>query len=330
MGFCIQGEAEQELPEVMLGVARLHKLDVTLADTLDAHDMAEEFEEDDNSDLEGGSGQMTSPQSKQMALSPATVPLTSPGLEEMFIDSGMTHHLRTRSATYLTNGRKAHAGPAFAALLRADLFRIDGHKHHLFRVDHICAQGRMQDRVQALLGGNRPPFLFVVNVQIPGDKAYSLVLCWGMRLKEAQQALTAGDLPPDDAKFVRLFTRYIDLDLDGGLPSDDLRNNRLKMFPSVVEGPFLVRKAIGKPCVIGHRLTARFFRRPGYLEADIDVGSNVLASNATHLASSCAKNFSLVWAFGLRGESMDELPERLIGSARIVKPDLDRAELLDG
>lgn len=30
-----------------------------------------------------------------------------------------------------------------------------------------------------------------------------------------------------------------------------------------------------------------------------------------------------------QGESEDELPERLIGSARIVRPDLDRAEPLD-
>ncbi|CAN0294242.1 unnamed protein product [Ectocarpus fasciculatus] len=30
-----------------------------------------------------------------------------------------------------------------------------------------------------------------------------------------------------------------------------------------------------------------------------------------------------------QGESDDELPERLIGSARIVRPDLGRAEPLD-
>lgn len=55
--------------------------------------------------------------------------------------------------------------------------------------------------------------------------------------------------------------RYISLDLEGGLPVNDIRNRRLKLFPKVLEGPWVVRKAVGKPCVIGKKLTARYFRR---------------------------------------------------------------------
>lgn len=55
--------------------------------------------------------------------------------------------------------------------------------------------------------------------------------------------------------------RYISLDLEGGLPVNDIRNRRLKLFPTVLEGPWVVRKAVGKPCVIGKKLTARYFRR---------------------------------------------------------------------
>ncbi|CAN0464088.1 unnamed protein product, partial [Laminaria digitata] len=55
--------------------------------------------------------------------------------------------------------------------------------------------------------------------------------------------------------------RYISLDLEGGLPINDIRNRRLKLFPKVLEGPWVVRKAVGKPCVIGRKLTARYFKR---------------------------------------------------------------------
>ncbi|CAM9829543.1 unnamed protein product, partial [Hapterophycus canaliculatus] len=50
-------------------------------------------------------------------------------------------------------------------------------------------------------------------------------------------------------------------DLEGGLPLNDIRNRRLKLFPKVLEGPWVVRKAVGKPCVVGKKLTARYFRR---------------------------------------------------------------------
>ncbi|CAN0296765.1 unnamed protein product, partial [Ascophyllum nodosum] len=79
----------------------------------------------------------------------------------------------------------------------------------------------------------------------------------------------------------------------------------------------------------GRRLTARYFRRPGYFEVDIDVGSNARASIATHLAGGYAEKMVLDLAFALQGEAEDGLPERLIGGARIVKPDLGQAELLD-
>ena len=39
-------------------------------------------------------------------------------------------------------------------------------RHHLFRVDHICAHGRMKDRVAFLQSGDNPPFLFIVNIQV--------------------------------------------------------------------------------------------------------------------------------------------------------------------
>lgn len=42
---------------------------------------------------------------------------------------------------------------------------------------------------------------------MPGDRAHSVVLCWGMRLKEAKEAEAAGRLSREDRNFLRLFSR---------------------------------------------------------------------------------------------------------------------------
>ena len=43
-----------------------------------------------------------------------------------YLHTGQTHGLRVRGSNYLKDGRKIAAGPSFGALIRADLFRIDG------------------------------------------------------------------------------------------------------------------------------------------------------------------------------------------------------------
>ena len=44
---------------------------------------------------------------------------------------------------------------------------------------------------------------------MPGDRAHSVVLCWGMRLKEAKEAEAAGRLSEEDGNFLRLFSRWV-------------------------------------------------------------------------------------------------------------------------
>lgn len=46
---------------------------------------------------------------------------------------------------------------------------------------------------------------------MPGDRAHSVVLCWGMRLKEAKEAEAGGRLSEEDGNFLRLFSRCVRL-----------------------------------------------------------------------------------------------------------------------
>lgn len=46
--------------------------------------------------------------------------------------------------------------------------------------------------------------------------------------------------------------------------------DRFKLIPSVVSGPFIVRKAVGnKPALLGRKVSQRYFRGPGYVETDV-------------------------------------------------------------
>lgn len=77
-------------------------------------------------------------------------------------------------------------------------------------------------------------------------------------------------------RFLDLFRRFVDLgssedeedeegegeggvgeEAGGGgrLPGDDLRNLRFKLFPAILEGPWIVRKAVGsKPTLIAQKV----------------------------------------------------------------------------
>lgn len=48
------------------------------------------------------------------------------------------------------------------------------------------------------------------------------------------------------------------------------RCGRFKLIPSIVEGPFIVKKAVGnKPALLGRKLRQRYFRGPNYVETDV-------------------------------------------------------------
>ena len=58
-------------------------------------------------------------------------------------------------------------------------------------------------------------------------------------------------------------------------PSDAFRNKRLKIVPSVVEGPWLVQQAVGtRAAILGKTLRQRFYRGDGYMEVDVDCNSS--------------------------------------------------------
>jgi len=131
-------------------------------------------------------------------------------------------------------------------------------------------------------------------------------------------------LPPDSAKhwdapFATLWERFLAGD-------DKFKNSRWKVIPSVVEGPWVVKKSVGqKPALLGNKLTHTYIQRDNVLEMDCDIASSKTAAVLVGLLKGYSTAFAIDLGFCIQGNCEDELPERILGNARVTRPDLNTA-----
>ncbi|XLS85522.1 hypothetical protein HN51_035688, partial [Arachis hypogaea] len=93
--------------------------------------------------------------------------------------------------------------------------------------------------------GKKLPFILVFNLQVPAKPNYSLVLYY------------ASDRPIKEDSLLAKF-------VDG---SDAFRDSRFKLIPSIVEGYWMVKRAVGtKACLLGKAVTCKYHRQDNFLE----------------------------------------------------------------
>lgn len=105
----------------------------------------------------------------------------------------------------------------------------------------------------------------------------------------------------------------------------DFKNKRFKLIPSIVEGPSMIKWAVGnKPTILGQKLTQRYFRGENYVEVDVDIASSALASQIVSLCRGYARYLKVEMGIVLQGEEEAvELPEKLLGTIGIVNLDIN-------
>lgn len=143
--------------------------------------------------------------------------------------------------------------------------------------------------------GNKP-FLWAFNLQVPGKDNYSAVAYFA----------TADPIPDGSL-------------MDKFLKGDDaFRNSRLKLIANIVKGPWIVRKAVGEQaiCIIGRSLICKYCVADNFIEVDVDIGSSMVASAIVHLAFGYITTLTVDLAFLIEGQTVSELPERLLGAVR--------------
>nr|KYP65986.1 hypothetical protein KK1_012264 [Cajanus cajan] len=107
--------------------------------------------------------------------------------------------------------------------------------------------------------------------------------------------------------------------IDKFLKGDDaFRNSRLKMIANIVNGPWIVRKAVGEQaiCIIGRALSCKYCVAENFMEVDIDIGSSMVATAIVHLAFGYITTTTVDLAFLIESQAESELPEKLLGAFR--------------
>ncbi|KAE9190124.1 hypothetical protein PF004_g21996 [Phytophthora fragariae] len=218
--------------------------------------------------------------------------------------------MMVRGPDYLTDRRKIPSQSPFFRLVGMDLYEVsEAIEHIASRADNPVQRELRRHEAQ----GTEMPFTFVINFLVPGNPRINVVLYYQV---PHPSVLT------DGSPATELMADF----LEG---SDEFRNERFKLIPSIVEGSFIVRQAVGStPALVGKKLSQPYFRGKQYFELDIDIGSSAVANRVVGLVSGYTKKLVINMGFVLEGQNPEELPERLFGTASLVHLDLGVAKKL--
>lgn len=200
-----------------------------------------------------------------------------------------------RSKTYIKDGSKVPGGDPLLKLLAVDWFKSNN-KVQKVAVHPLCV---VQTEV-----GKSSPFVLVINLQVPSKPNHSMVFYFG-----ANRPIRKGSL------------------LDKFANGDDMfRDARFKLIPSIKEGYWMVKRAVGtKACLLGKAVTCEYLRQDNFLEIDVDIGSSSVASSIIGLVLGYVTNLVVDLAILIEAKEEDELPEYLLGTVRINHVKLDSA-----
>ncbi|KAF5469621.1 hypothetical protein F2P56_013679 [Juglans regia] len=211
--------------------------------------------------------------------------------------SGMGFMIRGK--TYLKDNSKVMGGDPLLKLIAVDWFKVDE------RIDNIALHPKCLVQSEV---GKKIPFILVINLQVPAKPNYSLVLYY------------AADRP---IKKRSLLARFVD-------GNDMFRDARFKLIPSIVEGYWMVKRAVGtKACLLGKAVTCKYFRQDNFLEIDVDIGSSSVARSVIGLVLGYVTSIVVDLAILIEAKEEAELPEYILGTVRLNKLRPDSAVHLE-
>lgn len=200
-----------------------------------------------------------------------------------------------KGINFLSTGSRAPAGEPICKLLGVDWLKCKD------RMDHVA--GMPRSFVQRACS-NEGLFFFIINLQFPHTSNYSLVFYF-----VTEEDITEGSV----------LHRFISGD-------DAFRNSRFSLIPAIPEGSWIVRQAVGTKAVpLGQIVETKYHVGFNYMEIDVNLGSSGVVRGVLSLVFGFVSALVVDMAFFIRGETADELPERLIGVGRCSHLQLDKA-----
>lgn len=243
------------------------------------------------------------------------IPSVPDALDQIYWSEPCASSYRIRGKKYMTDRKKVNSAPSLFRLIATDLCKVDKPIKTGF-----CAHP--SERVQKYLliekkgEGTMPPFIFCVNIIVPGSPHYHMVFYYAVD----DISLISPPLEGDEA--TAPFTKIASKFFFGS--SDKFRDSVFKLIPRIVSGNVLVRKAVGsKPTILGKKLKQIYIRNERFLEVIVDIGSSIIASKVVKLSQGYAKNIVVDMAFVLEGRTESTLPEQAMGTVRLSNVDFN-------
>ncbi|KAE9602339.1 hypothetical protein Lal_00049435 [Lupinus albus] len=204
-----------------------------------------------------------------------------------------------RGKNYLKDNHKVVGGDPLLQLIAVDWFTVNK------SVDKIALHPKCLVQSEV---GKKLPFILVINLQVPAKPNYSLVLYY------------AADRPINKDSLLAKF-------VDG---SDGFRDSRFKLIPSIVEGYWMVKRAVGtKACLLGKAVTCKYYRQDNFLEIDVDIGSSSVARGVIGLVLGYVTSLVVDLAILIEAKEEAELPEYILGTVRLNRLKLESAVALE-
>ncbi|KAG3033061.1 hypothetical protein PC128_g3799 [Phytophthora cactorum] len=208
---------------------------------------------------------------------------------------------KLRSKTYLQSKIKETTAPPLFELVWFESFK--GTHEELM---HVCSSKKSFASKAIAKFGNDMPQLFVVTLIIPGSPLVATVQYFARTKSSSAEEPTEAE---------KLWERFLNSD-------DAFRSSRFKLIPTIVDGPWVIRKSVGTtPCIIGKAIKTTYYKSPNYLEVHVDISSDTIAKHITSLCRSQSTNFTVDMGFVIEGQAEEELPEALLGCVQYARMD---------
>lgn len=199
---------------------------------------------------------------------------------------------RVRGKNYVMDRKKIPSESSLFQLISVDLVQVEKPIYTGFctHPDERVQQGLMKEKSSKGTSIRFPPFVFCVNIVIPGPPHYHLLMYYEV---DDISLINPQCIDSTDYNKLTPFQKLASKFFFG--ESDDFRNSTFKLVPRIVQGNMAVKAAVGStPTIMGRKLTQTYIRTDRFLELIIDVGSSKIATKIVKLAKGYVSLFSFL------------------------------------
>ena len=221
-----------------------------------------------------------------------------------------------RGPSYKTDQVKINAGQSIGRLLAVDFCEVDApiysgmSKHPTERIQLALQKEKLLK--EKGLKSDVPPFIFCLNIVLPGEPLYHMVFYYAV-----------DDMSEIDGTSGTPTSKLCNEFFFG--ESDEFRDKTFKLIPQIVEGNFMVRRAVGStPAIMGKKLRQLYVKdeeNRRFFEIVLDCCSSSVAAGVIRISLGYAKTLVIDMGFLFEGDDSSVLPERIFGCVRIKNPD---------